>query len=286
MVNTKTIRLKTNNKIHRQTGLYYYGARYYNPRTSVFISVDPLAEQTMEPYLYTGNNPIMFTDPTGMSKKYIIVTKGEEKGTYVVKSGKANNDKGIYLDNGKGGKGAKVGEMLTEYSFHYEDGSAVIDAKIDLNDKSGQDFFDNKIKNIGLMDYISNAQGGELLDFKTNDMPEGLTLEQESQYHYRGMSFNGKVASARDIGNYSAGYVAGKHGQGWGASRIAFDALETKQKYRTWNVFKWRSWEIEGQPTQRAERAGHDAGCLIFEQRQLERLLQKATNPYPTGYID
>src|SRR5690554_2145009 len=50
------------------TQMYYYGARYYNPRISIFISVDPLAEQTMEPYLYTGNNPIMFTDPTKMSK--------------------------------------------------------------------------------------------------------------------------------------------------------------------------------------------------------------------------
>src|SRR5690554_5924372 len=51
------------------TGMYYYGARYYDPRISIFVSVDPLAEQTMEPYLYTGNNPIMFTDPTGMSKE-------------------------------------------------------------------------------------------------------------------------------------------------------------------------------------------------------------------------
>ncbi|UUV21794.1 RHS repeat-associated core domain-containing protein [Paenimyroides aestuarii] len=50
------------------TQMYYYGARYYDPRISIFVSVDPLAEQTMEPYLYTGNNPIMFTDPTGMSK--------------------------------------------------------------------------------------------------------------------------------------------------------------------------------------------------------------------------
>lgn len=31
--------------------------------------VDPLAEETFEPYLYTGNNQIMFTDPTGMSKE-------------------------------------------------------------------------------------------------------------------------------------------------------------------------------------------------------------------------
>src|SRR5690625_3513938 len=65
------IPLKTNNKAHWQTGLYYYGARYYNPRISTFISVDPLAEQTFEPYSYVGNNPIMFTDPTGMSKNGI-----------------------------------------------------------------------------------------------------------------------------------------------------------------------------------------------------------------------
>ncbi|KAA5535582.1 RHS repeat-associated core domain-containing protein [Paenimyroides baculatum] len=49
------------------TQMYYYGARYYDPRISIFVSVDPLAEQTMTPYQYVHNNPIMFTDPTGMS---------------------------------------------------------------------------------------------------------------------------------------------------------------------------------------------------------------------------
>lgn len=32
------------------TGMYYYGARYYDPRISIFVSVDPLAEETMTPY--------------------------------------------------------------------------------------------------------------------------------------------------------------------------------------------------------------------------------------------
>jgi len=35
--------------------------------------VDPLAEETMTPHQYVTNNPIMFTDPTGMSKDGIIV---------------------------------------------------------------------------------------------------------------------------------------------------------------------------------------------------------------------
>ncbi|WP_181042896.1 RHS repeat domain-containing protein [Apibacter adventoris] len=49
-----------------ETGLYYYGARYYNPRESIFLSVDPMFEETMTPYQYTYQNPIRFTDPTGM----------------------------------------------------------------------------------------------------------------------------------------------------------------------------------------------------------------------------
>ena len=28
-----------------ETGNYYYGARYYNPKTSIWLSVDPLAEK-------------------------------------------------------------------------------------------------------------------------------------------------------------------------------------------------------------------------------------------------
>ena len=51
------------------TGMYYYGARYYDPRISIFVSVDPLAEDFAgwTPYHYVHQNPINLIDPTGMS---------------------------------------------------------------------------------------------------------------------------------------------------------------------------------------------------------------------------
>ena len=49
-------------------GRNYYHARYYDPRTSIFISVDPLAEKApfASPYRYGFNNPLRFIDPNGM----------------------------------------------------------------------------------------------------------------------------------------------------------------------------------------------------------------------------
>jgi RHS repeat-associated protein len=49
------------------TGLYYYGARYYDARVSNWLSVDPLAEKNFEssPFAYCHNNPIKLIDPDG-----------------------------------------------------------------------------------------------------------------------------------------------------------------------------------------------------------------------------
>lgn len=50
-----------------ETGLYYYGARYYDPHTYQWLGVDPMAAKfaRISPYTYTFNNPIIHTDPDG-----------------------------------------------------------------------------------------------------------------------------------------------------------------------------------------------------------------------------
>ena len=79
----------TSKELDDETGLYYFGARYLDPRTSRWMSVDPALEsyvpspgsdQSQLPgmggifnpvnlnlYHYAGNNPLKYTDPTGMA---------------------------------------------------------------------------------------------------------------------------------------------------------------------------------------------------------------------------
>ncbi len=56
--------------------LYYYGARYMNPITSLWYGVDPLAEKYLMTgaYVYCGDNPIVLKDPDG--RGWIQTKKG------------------------------------------------------------------------------------------------------------------------------------------------------------------------------------------------------------------
>ena len=51
----------------KETGLYYYGARYYEPRLSLWMSTDPKEEKfaNINTYCYTNNNPIRYEDFDG-----------------------------------------------------------------------------------------------------------------------------------------------------------------------------------------------------------------------------
>ncbi len=70
-----------------ETGNYYYGARYYNPKWNVWLSVDPLVEKTMDAYGYCYQNPIKYIDPNGKDPIDYINQDGKKIGTDGVDDG-------------------------------------------------------------------------------------------------------------------------------------------------------------------------------------------------------
>ena len=54
-------------ELDEETGLYYYGARYMDPKISMWLGVDPLTEKyiSVSGYVYCIGNPIRFVDPNG-----------------------------------------------------------------------------------------------------------------------------------------------------------------------------------------------------------------------------
>ena len=68
-------------ELDEETGLYYYGARYMNPRLSIWYATDPLQEKypNISSYCYTMSNPIALIDVNGEAWK---PTQNEIDGTY------------------------------------------------------------------------------------------------------------------------------------------------------------------------------------------------------------
>ena len=63
-------RYKFTGKEQDATGLYYFGARYYDSMIGRFITRDPIKgnymyPQTLNPYVYCLNNPLKYIDPNG-----------------------------------------------------------------------------------------------------------------------------------------------------------------------------------------------------------------------------
>ncbi len=63
----------TGQRLDDETGLYYFGARYYDPSLGRFITPDSIVQspggnpQTFNRYSYAGNNPVNNIDPSGHS---------------------------------------------------------------------------------------------------------------------------------------------------------------------------------------------------------------------------
>lgn len=237
---------------------YDYGVRHYDAALGRWHVSDPSGEKyyPWSPYTYCLNNPAHLVDVTGKD----VWVKVQSDGTYRIVGGTRNDDLNIYLVDAQGNRTDNVvGRTLTAYSFYSDKGKVIEGAVINPQDQTGQNFIDKEIiaDNPNIMYYMPNAIGGKKYDFKTRGIknrPIGMTMDQ---YKYRGMPFKDAgndiaYASARDIGNYGAGYIAGRVGMNWKTARMGFDALESAQNRRL---------SSEGMTTQKAERMGYEAGA-------------------------
>ncbi len=78
----RTPYLFTSKELDEETDLYYYGARYYDPRTSQFISAEPLLtskpdklpqhSELLGAFTYANNNPLAYVDPDGRDALIVV----------------------------------------------------------------------------------------------------------------------------------------------------------------------------------------------------------------------
>jgi RHS repeat-associated protein len=199
-------------ELDEETGLYYYGARYYDSRVSLWLSTDPLQEKYpgISPFCYTLQNPVNAVDPDGRSThidvdgNIIAVFDDKDLSVYQHQNNADGEKPTEYMLSKRQNKwgtssgGKKIGETENWNEFvNPETGKAMTKTTIQV-DKSFDPIIERmheKAKDMNLVEIAQNSKGGKLFDIK-ND------------YENIGALLNGKYATSRSAGNFLAGYNA------------------------------------------------------------------------------
>jgi RHS repeat-associated protein len=233
-----------------------FDLRMYDSRIGRWLGPDP-KKVGFTPYNGMGNNPVSAFDKDGGDPSTFVTANTD--GTYTVVGGILDNDLNVYVVDDASSRskaGEIIGRTLTQQSFYNSDIKQWM-GNINPNDMSGINFLNGLERNTpSLTSYMANAYGGQKYDFKRNGVVMG-SPEDNPNYYYRGMMFSSiaysgdkgqtTFASARDFGNFGAGYIAGKYGLSWGMARLGFNFLQSFQDLRP---------STEGSSTQMGERAG------------------------------
>ena len=103
-----------------ETGLTYFGARYYSSDLSIWLSVDPMSDKypSLSPYVYCADNPVKLVDPNGEDW---YEKEGKMYYTTQYTSEKAFKESGI--------EGQYRGKFFIENGKYYSLFGQILDAK-------------------------------------------------------------------------------------------------------------------------------------------------------------
>ncbi|WP_207763282.1 RHS repeat domain-containing protein [Flavobacterium reichenbachii] len=197
-------------ELDRETNLSYYGARYLDMKTSLWLNVDPLAEkmQNIGTYVYAFNSPLTVIDPDG--KEGIVVSgqpgphknrehflvNGLERVKGALKHRQSKSEKVTWLVYNDGSKeNGYTKETLAKYEKLAKKAGVTMKVVSDTDE---------------IIDYVNNKTGG---NSREND--------KITSFYYVGHATPGDL---------DAGYTGGIFGQD-------FDAKDFKDK-----AFATGSW--------------------------------------------
>lgn len=149
-------------------------------------------------------------------------------GKYEVVNGLNDGGNTVYVVDDQGNRtGEVLGYTLTPYTFYDQDDKFIEHKIIDLNDSSGQNFWDTNTDDLPFkivyeIDMIFGARGGlweSAYDFKNfeKDVYRAMAVD---------FGFGSVIATGRDIGNFFAGYLWGFSGTPYIETRTLFNLFQ------------------------------------------------------------
>ena len=124
-----------------ETGLSYFGSRYYSSDLSIWLSVDPMSDKyaSLSPYNYCANNPVKLVDPNGEE----VVVSGNGSGDVVIQiNNMTSKHFNVQLD--ENGKMWYSGEAKTETDKFVKKAIDRNDMRINISAENEKEKFTSK----------------------------------------------------------------------------------------------------------------------------------------------
>jgi len=165
-----------------ETGLSYFGSRYYSSDLSVWLSVDPMAAKypSLSPYVYCADNPVRCVDPNG--EEIVITETTDKNGNKVINihfTAALVNKSSRFISSEKMElyKSSIETSLKNHYGGSYDDGTTVnVSVDLQIYDKDDLSYCLTDRHNIFIKDHCSDYTKAGMAEEGGRDMELSLAV--------------------------------------------------------------------------------------------------------------